>query len=259
MGTVQITHDFTGTPFTDNVTVVNGTVYTYGIGPIAVGSYTWSMTANDTYGNVNASENGTYTITQATQYLNIDATPSWSETYNTSTTVTGSNCPSQLSCLLYQNGTQVTNAATLNLSAGTYNYTFNTSGNVNYTLASNSSLLLIAKATPEGAINSTDSDWSIEAGTQITIGYEENNTGDSDLTYIIYRNGTNIGSGETWSPGVGSYEYILNTTGGNNYTANNSMDNDVLVVVDTVAPNISIIIADNGRLMFLQPPFLLFS
>jgi hypothetical protein len=234
--------EFNGTNYTaSNLT---GFIYNVTFYDLAAGTYEYRWIANDSYGNINDSENDTYTISKATQNLNLDSSPSWSETYNTTTTITGSNCPSQLNCILYRNGTSVTNGASVTLGAGNYNYTYNTTGNQNYTVASNSSLLTIAKRIPQGALNST-ADWSIEAGTQITVGYDENNTGDEDLTYIIYRNGTNIGSGETWTPATGSHEYILNTTGGENYTKNESMDSQILVVADTTPPSVTLLTPKN--------------
>ncbi|MFA4960864.1 MAG: hypothetical protein WC548_04345, partial [Candidatus Pacearchaeota archaeon] len=127
------------------------------------------------------------------------------------------------------------------LAAGTYTYNYSTSGCTNYTHGYNTRSLTVNKISPAGSLTSSGG-WSITAGTEVTIGLSESNTGDGDVSYVVYRNGTNKGTGETWTPSAGTYIYVLNTTGGTNYSANSNMDSEVLVVSsspDTTSPTYS--------------------
>ncbi|MFW5793885.1 MAG: hypothetical protein ACOCV1_00145 [Bacillota bacterium] len=123
------------------------------------------------------------------------------------------------------------------LSAGSYNYVCNVTETQNYTSESSSETFIIDKKSPTGSINS-DSGWDLEYGESITISFTETNDGDSDVTYKLYKNGVDIGTGETITPEVGTYTYILNTTGGENYTSDSNMDTEILYVEDTTNPSI---------------------
>ncbi|TKJ17249.1 hypothetical protein CEE44_01815 [Candidatus Woesearchaeota archaeon B3_Woes] len=230
-----------------SVLKVNGTTITSG-NPITLGSGTWSFncslaeTQNYTYSQ-NTSD---FTIDQATPPLNLTITPSASVNYPTQTTANGSGCPSQLTCNLYRNDTgSVDEPNVVTLGAGSYNYTYNTSGNANYTSYSVSDILIVNQAIPTGNLTSS-AGWTIEEGTQTTINYSESNNGDSDVVYKIYRDNTDIGSNETWTPSLGTYSYVLNTTGGTNYTSNSSMDAKTLTVQDNTYPLISIVYPSNN-------------
>jgi len=61
-----------------------------------------------------------------------------------------------------------------------------------------------------------------------TISYSQNNLGDDDVVYDIFRNDSNKGSGETVNLAVGNYDYILNSTGGQNYSASANLDSEIL-------------------------------
>lgn len=116
------------------------------------------------------------------------------------------------------------------------NITINdSSGNQNYTFYN----LTINKAVPTGTLSSS-AGWAIINGTETTISLSESNSGDGDLTYVVYRNGTNVGTGETWTPEAGTYNYTLNTTGGVNYSSNASIYTRNLTV--STAQNITITI-----------------
>jgi hypothetical protein len=139
--------EFDGTNYTPSN--IAGDVYNFSITDLAAGTYNYSWYANDTSGNINNTVNGTYTINQETPSLNLTLTPSISETYGTETTASASGCPVGLTCNLYRNDTEVTSPDVATLAAGTYNYTYNTTGNTNYTTASISVILTIDKATAE--------------------------------------------------------------------------------------------------------------
>ncbi|KKM58844.1 hypothetical protein LCGC14_1548820, partial [marine sediment metagenome] len=142
---------------------------------------------------------------------------------------------------LYREGVEVSNPDTDVLGVGVWNYIYNSTGGTNYT--ANSSLdtfaLTVNKISPIGSLTS-DLGWTINETQSVTIALSETNTGDGDLTYIVYRDGVAKGTGETWSPALGTYDYVLNTTGGANWTANTSMDTQTLTVNDVTLPSISI-------------------
>jgi lysophospholipase L1-like esterase len=108
------------------------------------------------------------------------------------------------------------------LSVGNYyvNVSINdSSGNENSTIY----ILTVNQANPSAIlINSTS--LTVNYPTETIIGYSESNNGDGDVTYEIFRDGVSVGSGETVILGVGNYDYVLNTTGGTNYSSNSSLD-----------------------------------
>jgi len=115
------------------------------------------------------------------------------------------------------------------------NITINdTSGNENSTIYT----LTVNKATPSGSLTS-DLGWTINESQEVVIGLSETNTGDGDLTYEIYRDGVSKTTGETWSPTLGTYDYVLNSTGGANYSTIASMDSQTLTVNDVTNPLIN--------------------
>jgi hypothetical protein len=397
-----------------------GDVYNFTITDLAVGSYSYTWYANDTSGNINSSESGTYDVVQNSSYvLSINLSPSDTEVFGTETTATGSGCPSQLVCNLSINGSFVSNPDVQTLGAGVWNYTYNSTGNSNYTSKSISDLLTITqassevytylnnsranitiysgesiwlngtlntgsgniylynngtlinsgasplanlttfitvgiynittiyestqnysssfetfyvnvtsaldttppyfttipanatltygqdwagvyfnandetgfgsffiddttnftinstgfldnntflfvgvyiinvsindtsgninytmyqvtvgKATPTGNLNS-NATWTIAPGDSVEINFTETNEGDADVNYTVYRDGVYIGTGETWTPIPGTYTYVLNTTGGQNYSANANIDTQVLTVTTAGIPSIA--------------------
>ncbi len=121
------------------------------------------------------------------------------------------------------------NKSFIGLGAGTYNYSWyanDSAGNINN---SENGTYTINKAMPMGNLTNTTS-WTITFPTSVTVGLAEGNLGDGDVTYVVYRNNVSVGTGETIVLGGGTYVYLLNTTGGANYTANVSMDQEVLTV-----------------------------
>jgi len=87
----------------------------------------------------------------------------------------------------------------------------------------------VDKSSPEGSLTNTDT-WTEPYLESVTIGLSESNIGDGDITYVVYRDGVSKTTGETVTLGVGTYNYVLNTTGGANWTANASMDAETLTV-----------------------------
>ena len=153
-------------------------------------------------------------------------------TYNTASGVTGSESnlyDEDVVYSLYRNGTSVSNPDTSVLAVNFYSYIYNSTAGVNY--SANASIdtfdLIINKATPVGAISGTA---SIVNGTAADVTATESNTGDNDLTYLLYRNGTTVSNPDESSPVTGFYSYIYNTTGGSNYTSSASLATFTLTV-----------------------------
>jgi len=119
----------------------------------------------------------------------------------------------------------------LDLASGAHSYYWWAYGNgtLNLFNTSNIQSYTVAKATPTGSLTSSNG-WTIDWGQGTTIGYSENNLGDADLVYKVFRDDVDIGSGESANLSAGTYSYLLNTTGGQNYTANSNMDSQTLTV-----------------------------
>ncbi len=213
-----IKFQFDGTNYTPQNVV--GNIYNWSIDNLQVGTYQYIWWVNDSSNNINNTETGSYVITQNSSYsLDITFTSSNNETYNTSTTATGTGCPSQLTCNLSRNLSNVGNPETIVLGAGNHNYTYNTTGNTNYSLSSISKLLTINQATPSLTLDITNSTYPNNA----TINASETNTGDSDLNYTLYINNTGEDEGSeidlSKQLGVATYNITYNTTGGTNYSS----------------------------------------
>ncbi len=187
--------DFNGTNYT--ATPLGSDIYNITLSDLSVGNYSYRWYANDSFSNLNDSENGTYTINQGTPSLNITFSPSDNESYGTETTVNGTGCPSQLTCNLYRNDTgEITPPDVATLGVGVYNYTYNTTGNINYTSASVSDNLTVNQATGlvYTYVNNLQSNITIEQYTEIYLnGTLE--TGQAGDTIKLYYNNTLIEQG----------------------------------------------------------------
>jgi len=201
------------------------------------GSYTYvyNTTGNQNYSAATTSH--ALTINKANPILSGSVTTPIN--YGTASNYAGSESnsgDSDCTYALLRNGIQMASGSSVSdtavLAAGTYNYTYYTSGCTNYNSGKDEKILVVNKATPSGSLTS-DKGWNIVVGTTVTIGYSESNSGDADVTYKVWRDGVDKGSGETWTPPTGTYQYKLNTTGGTNFTARDNMDVKTLVVSNT--------------------------
>gem|GEM_PF-5512926 len=138
------------------------------------------------------------------------------------------------------NLSSVFNASVSDLAGGTYTYYWWAYGNGSSHNYNTSSVryYTVAKAIPEGNLTN-DQTWTEDYGTAITIGLVESNDGDGDVTYVVYRDNVSKGTGETVTLAAGTYQYLLNTTGGANYTSNASMDAQTLTI-NQVAGNVTL-------------------
>ena len=121
----------------------------------------------------------------------------------------------------------LTNKTPLFADSYALNVTINdTSLNTNWTIFT----IQVNKINPTASIIGNA---SIDKGTLNDVRSSESNSGDADLTYTLYRDGTLVSSPDTSNLIEGFYSYILNTTGGLNYTSNSSLDTFNLEVKHT--------------------------
>jgi len=194
--------------------------------------YNWSSYGNGTDANFNYSDTRDYSIAQNNSYsLSLSQTPSgsWTEIYGTQTGVLGIGCLSQISCTLFRANNSVSNPENVTLAAGTWHYVYNSSGNTNYSNLSVSNDLTINQTGIKASLSSS-AGWTYDVGTSTNITFSESNAGDGDVSYDIFRDGSSVNAGELINLSAGVYSYILNTTGGQNYTSNSSMDSQTLTI-----------------------------
>ena len=99
------------------------------------GSYDYKIntTGGQNYSSVDNMDTDTLTISKATTSLGLVSSMGWNIPASNYAEITGTNCPTQLTCNLYQEGVEVSNPYTDLFSAGSYDFKYNTSGNINYT------------------------------------------------------------------------------------------------------------------------------
>lgn len=213
----------------------------------ADGTYKWNVLAVDNNTNqAYATNNFTFTltspvvdtnapnVTSLTEYPLDPATYNISQVYQFNATVIDSSSLSQV--LLEFGGvnrstTSLGNVYTVslnNLSAGVYNYRWlanDSSNNKNYTETGS---FTINTRTPNGSISLSSS--TVTYPTSTTATGLENNLGDGDLTYSLFRNNVSVANPNTETLAVGTWVYTFNTTGGQNYSSNTTLDTKILTV-----------------------------
>ena len=202
-----------------------GSVFSANVTDLAAGTYNYNWWANDTSGNINSTESGTYTVDKASQTSTLllnGVASNVSETYPA--TINASASCSQSTLALTRNGTDVLseNNLDISLSPGIYNYSATCPTNENYsssqteytfTLSKNSSYVLDITFSP------SDSE---TYGTTTTV------TGincPTQLTCTLYRNGTPVSNPDVGTQSAGIHEYTYNTTGNENYTSQQVQEN----------------------------------
>lgn len=162
---------------------------------LGVGTYNYTCNITETQNYTSASNSSNFTITQNDSYV-LSLTGTSPITYGTAGDFEGSGCPAQLTCNLYRNLTEVSNPDTTILAVGTYNYTYNTTGNTNYSSKSVSDILVVNKASSEVnlTIDGESSNKTIPQGTSINLNCPTI-TGDSSATLELYNNGSLINTG----------------------------------------------------------------
>ncbi len=128
----------------------NGTqIINNSVQSLSAGTWNFTVTRNDTANYTNIYDEQEFLVNKFTASLSLNAIPSWTETYPTQTNITGSQCPTQITCNLYREGIEINseNSQNVTLGFGVYNYTYNTTGNENYTAYTNTTNLTISQNT----------------------------------------------------------------------------------------------------------------
>ena len=179
-------------------------------------NYTINTTGNTNY-SANAGSTYNVTVSKAAQILVISNNTSISGSYPYPISITGSGNNTQ--AIFQINGTNITSLEyTTLLGVGYYNFTLNVSANANYLANFTSLIVNISKGDPSSnmfvSIDGTVADKSITYGSSTTtLGYD-NNAGDSDCDYALFRTDTsaNITNPNTQTLSAGTYTYFYNIT-----------------------------------------------
>jgi len=215
IGTVLIEHNFTGTLSNYSVSgnVSNEYYYNYS-SSLAVGTYIWRMYANDSSGNLNQTDQWTYTVTQASGliylYLNSSRAnfTTTNGTYvNISTTLVNGTGNLQVynnGTLIYSGSSPSENITQFN-TTGIYNITATYLGNQNYTSSTETWWVNVINVTVDNSPNVTlvspTATYSQESATAVNLTFICNTTDDNQLQnislYITNSNNLNFTLNQT--------------------------------------------------------------
>ena len=197
---------------------INSTGFLINTTSLSAGEYIINVSINDSSGNVNMTWYN-LTINKYSTALGISGTTPIA--YGTLTDVAGNSCPAELYCSL----DIANNIYGVGVSPVTFNYS--TSGNTNYTANWTIIEITINQATPSGSLAGTT---PITYGTAGDVYGTAGSSGDGGCTYELFREDISVSDPDTDVLGAGVYDYILNTTGCENYTSSASLDTFSLTV-----------------------------
>jgi hypothetical protein len=190
---------------------------------LGVGVYTYNANISDTanYTNYQSATN-TVTITQKNANVNVYPVTQ-SITYGNSVTQYCTDTSTLLNCVIYRNGTAITNNTAYLPAVGAYAYKANVSDAVNYTNYQDTETLTVTpiQLTVDLYLNGTknaDKVYSYSA-TNATGTISTNLDG---LLPSLYRDGVYKGQSEYIFLPAGNYTYKVNATGNENYTSNST-------------------------------------
>jgi len=137
----------------------------------------------------------------------------------------------RLSVTLRLNGINITSQNNQNIVRGAnaigYNVSCSALGNKSYTGDSDETTYIINKATPAGSISGGG---TFTYPIQTSVQGSETNTGDGDAIYLLFRNGISVSNLDARTLGAGTWNYIYNTTGGQNYSSISSIASTTAVI-----------------------------
>jgi hypothetical protein len=238
-GTDQIYRNGTNVTSEKNTNVVLGAGY-------------YQYKANTT-GTTNYTTNGTgvtyyVTVNQVTPTCALSFNPASPITYGTQLNVSCS-CTNGTVAQLYRNGTNITTEINTNvtLSAGTYNYTCNTTGNTNYTSAANSSNYLVNKAATltHLFLNGTEGNKNYNTSAAANFTVTVNASGktvylDTNISGWVQQSGTTPLTNITVLTTDGYYNITGSFQGDTNYTASSVTYYASVSTPDTTLPSVTI-------------------
>ncbi|MBU1111585.1 MAG: hypothetical protein KJ896_02300, partial [Nanoarchaeota archaeon] len=221
-----------------NVSSQNGTSIR-----LAAGNYNYTVINPGNQNYSSSSKTFFVTINKGATTLTLNASPSWNETYPTSTTVNCTADNTEATPILYLNGTNVSIAYTTTHGAATYNYTCNVSETQNYTAIESSNILTINQNTSTEInllLNGTDGNITINVNDYVN--HTATIVTPSSGYLELYREGVLIGSGTSPVTNISAYSVggTFNITAIFNETTNYSSASEThfVIVNDTESPNI---------------------
>lgn len=205
-----------------NVTATENGVAT--VIPGGTWNYTCNVTQTENY--TSASNSQLYTINPATTSItSFTATPV-PATVGNETNVSCSASNGEVILGIYVNGTLVQSGTgsieyLANLSAGSYEFICNTSGNENYTGAAGTPIYYTVNQITTTLTLTATPGWTVTPGTTTNVSCDASN---GVVLISLYRDGVPIDSDyghveEVAALALGSYVYVCNTTGAENYTS----------------------------------------
>ncbi|MFQ6009920.1 MAG: beta strand repeat-containing protein [Candidatus Aenigmatarchaeota archaeon] len=228
--------------------------YIFTITDLPAGDYKYKWKAWDNAGNSNETQEYTYTVEKAEASLNLTASPSWTETYGTQTTVTCAllEGDSGATLNLTRDGNEVDSdsspvSETETFAAGEYSYECEYVETQNYTdPITEIKILTINKADPTSNMH-LELDGT-EGNVSVTYPVSTNATGwndfadAQDMTFVLKRDSVNVSNPDILQLAAGEYEYVYHTDGGENYTAG---DVTWYLTVDKATPTVSVNFTSN--------------
>lgn len=132
------------------------------------------------------------------------------------------------------------------LGAGYYAYKANVTGDENHTDSDGVTFFInLTKAAPNNMQIVLTPSSTVGYGNQTSATASETNTGDADLTYNLFRDGVGVANPNVVTLNAGVYDYVYNTSGGENYTSGsvnttltvNQLNNAVSLLINGIAGN----------------------
>lgn len=206
--------------------IASGNSPLYNLSILAAGSYNFTCNVSETANYTGAEVSDILTVNKNTSSCSLAFSPSSPQIYGTPINASCSCTNPEASATLWRNGTDVTlaeNNQYVTLPAGTWDYVCNVSESQNYTNATSTSLFTINKTIPSLALSATPG-WSVSSGTTTNVSCDFS---DPSILLELYRDSVPVDSGyghveEDASLADGSYQYVCNTTGNENYTLGTS-------------------------------------
>lgn len=212
-----------------------GGIYNYSA-VLPAGIWQWKSYANDTNGNWNSTTTWAFTISNASNPVNIylNGTLNENKTYTYPQAINATATSEGGTVYIYRNNTHITNGTSpqneyVLLGYATYVYKINATGNQNYT--DNVTGILYNASVSKGVptlsllLDSTEGDKSVTYGASTTA-TGSFSIGDSGANISLYRNGSLVNSSINLSSikeintlAVAVYNYTLVYNGTQNYTS----------------------------------------
>jgi|GEM_PF-1072920 len=181
---------------------------------LSAGNYNYVCNSSATANYFYSADSGNLTVSKLILVLALNALPSWTISYGTTSNVSCSADNQQSVSIIYRNSTGVSNPEITSLGAGSYNYSCSAAESQNYTAASASNILQISKATAVLTINLSPIS-PVVYGTTVYYNCTSNNP---EAEQQFYLNGNLILSGSSVL-NASSYGFVCNSTETQNYTS----------------------------------------